>query len=210
MDRFKAAVVSSVFAFAFFGIGCASTGEKTLDSFSRTRANVSESRAQVGDTLTALRIMRMARGDGLKEAYQHYKKSVDKLEKSEVEAKQRALALKEQADTHIQEWEAEMKSVKDAQIKASLESRRQAVRSNFKLVQMYADDVSKAYGPFISGNKDIVQALSIDLSAAGISNLGPSMERVMDDGTALDQKLWSMQQSLDNIANGISPLGNMQ
>lgn len=187
--------------------GCASTGEKMADSFSRTRTNVAESRSQVSDTLTALRIVRMARGDGVKDAYKHYKKTVEDLEKAGEEAKRRALALKEQSDTHIQAWQAEMKQIKDPGIKGTMESRREAVASNFALVQMYSEDARQAYAPFISGNKDIVQALSIDLSPAALPGLGPSIERVEADGTALDQKLWMLQRALDNIANGVSPLG---
>ena len=187
--------------------GCASTGEKMADSFQRTRTNVAESRAQVNDTITALRIVRMSKGDGVKEAYKHYKKTVDDLDDAGGEAKRRALALKEQSDTHMEAWQEEQKRIKDPQIKATVESRRAAVRSNFSLVQMYSDDVRKAYEPFIASNKDLVQALSIDLSPAAVSALAASFDRVADDGTALDQKLWMLQRSLDNIANGQSPLG---
>jgi hypothetical protein len=203
----KLLLLVSVFALAAGTGGCASKGEKMVDSFSRTRTSVAESRAQVSSTLTALRIIRMARGDSLKEAYKHYKKSVDDLEKSEADAKRRALAFKEQGDTHLQSWQDEMKQLKDPAIKASVESRRDAVKSNFALVQMYTDDVRKAYEPFIAGNKDLVQALSIDLSPAALTGLAPSIDRVTDDGTALDQKLWMLQRALDNIANGASPLG---
>jgi len=30
---------------------------------------------------------------------------------------------------------------------------------------------------------------------------------VAESGTMLDQKLWMLQRALDNIANGVSPLG---
>src|SRR3954462_3469514 len=105
-------MVMFVSLLAFAG-GCAPTGEKMADSFSRTRTNVADSRAQVADTQTALKIVRMARGDGMKDAYKHYKKNVEDLEKAGAEAKRRALALKEQSDTHIQAWEEEQKHIKD-------------------------------------------------------------------------------------------------
>ena len=203
-------MMAALLGVAFFllpGGGCASTGEKMANSFQRTRTNVAESRGQVSDTLSALRIIRTARGDTVKDAYMHYKKSVGDLEKAGGEAKSRALALKEQSDTHMKAWQEEQKQIKDPAIKASLESRRSAVRSNFVLVQMYSDDVRKAYEPFISGNKDIVQALSIDLSPAGVSALAPSIDRVTGDGQALDQRLWMLERALNNIANGVSPLG---
>ena len=178
------------------------------NSFQRTRTNVAESRGQVSDTLSALRIVRTSRGEGIKDAYKHYKKSVADLEKAGGEAKGRALRLREQADTHIKAWQAEQKSIKDPAIKASVESRRSAVRSNFALVQMYSDDVRKAYEPFIGGNKDIVQALSIDLSPSRRLFAG-AVDRPGEPRTG---RRWTrscgcFSSALDNIAAGVSPLG---
>ena len=75
---------------------------------------------------------------------------------------------------------------------------------------MYADDVRKAYKPFLDGNQAIVQALSIDLSPTAVASLSSSIERVQADGEQLQVRLGMMQRAMDNIADGISPLGEMQ
>jgi hypothetical protein len=100
-----------------------------------------------------------------------------------------------------------MASIDDPNIKSSLESRRQAASTNFKLVRMYADDVQKAYEPFLKRNKQMVDALSIDLSPAALSSLAPSINQITSDGAMLKQKLTAMQHAMDNIANGVSPIG---
>jgi hypothetical protein len=100
-----------------------------------------------------------------------------------------------------------MASINDPTIKSSLESRRQAASTNFALVRMYADDVRKAYEPFVQRNKEMVQALSIDLSPAALNSLSPAIDRAMADGVTLEQKLAAMQHPMDNIANGVSPIG---
>jgi acyl-CoA reductase-like NAD-dependent aldehyde dehydrogenase len=201
----------AVVAVALSG-GCASKsqGEKMVESFSETRRTLAESRTHVGMTLTALQGVRTARPEDLERAFRHYKDSVVQLENEGRDAKGRAKAMKEEADAHVKQWQEEMETIKDSAIKASLESRREAVSRNFKLIQMYAQDVRKAYGPFLQGNKDIVQALSIDLSPAGVTSLATSLDRVMTDGKRLDERLWSMERALDNIANGMSPLGPMK
>ena len=205
-----------IFALAVFGLalggGCASKsqGEKMVKSFSETRRTLAESRAHVGMTLTALQSILTARPDDLEQAFRHYKDAVVRLENEGRDAKGRAKAMKEEADAHIKQWQEEMESIQDPAIKASLESRREAVSRNFKLIQMYAQDVRKAYGPFLQGNKDIVQALSIDLSPAAVTSLATSLDRVLSDGKRLDERLWSMERALDNIANGMSPLGAMK
>jgi hypothetical protein len=191
--------------------GCATKtqGEKTVQSFMQTRETLAGSRQQVALTQSSLANLRMQSPD-LKEAFRRYRDAVTQLEKEGADAKWRAQAMKERSDDHIKAWQEEMKTIKDPTIKASLESRQEAVRTNFKLIQMYAEDARKGFEPFLQGNKDIVQALSIDLSPAAISSLAPSIDQIIADGKALDNKLWSMQHALDNIANGLSPLGDMK
>ena len=203
--------VLAVFALAMGG-GCASKsqGEKMVESFSETRRTLGESRAHVGMAVVALQSIRTARPEDLEPAFRHYKDAVVQLENEGRDAKSRAKAMKEEADAHVKQWQEEMETIKDPAIKATLESRREAVSKNFKLIQMYAQDVRKAYGPFLQGNKDIVQALSIDLSPSAVNSLAASLDRVMTDGKRLDERLWSMERALDNIANGMSPLGPMK
>ena len=189
---------------------CATKGEKMVDSFGRTRERVGRAQARVDATLSALNAVRTARADNMKDAFRRYREEVRKLEQEGKDVKQRAVTFREEADAHIKQWQDEMKSVQDPMIRASLESRRDAVRTNFKLVQMYADDARKAYEPCLRRNKEIVQALSIDLSPAAIQSMGPAIDSVMADGDALKLKLTAMQHALGNMAGGMSPLGEMK
>lgn len=191
--------------------GCSSQtqGQKMVQSYSKTRDTLRDSETQVDITLAAMQHVRSTQGERVYDAYRQYKDAVDTLEKQAEDAAFRAKSMKEESDEHIRAWQEEMKSIKDPSIKASLESRRDAVRTNFKLIQMYADDVRKAYEPFLQGNRDIVQALSIDLSPAAMNSLAGSIDRVVADGQTLKQKIALMQIAMANIANGVSPLGEM-
>ena len=187
--------------------GCASQGEKMVQSYSRTRESVLEAQNQVRATVVAMNALRSTPPAALPDAFGRYKDAVSKLEREGADAKRRSVSMKEEMETHIRAWQKEMETIKDPSIKASLESRREAVRTNFKLVQMYSEDARKAYEPFLQGSQSIVQALSIDLSPAALDSLAPSMDRVAADGNALSQRISAIQRALDNIANGISPIG---
>src|SRR5678815_1532604 len=147
---------------------CATRGEKMVQSFGRTRERVAQAQGTVDKTLAALTNVRNARADNLAAAFRDYREAVDRLEQEGRDVKQRAVTMREEADAHVKQWQKEMESVKDPMIRASLESRREAVKTNFKLVKMYADDARKAYEPCLRRNKEIVQALSIDLSPAAV------------------------------------------
>jgi len=192
--------------------GCASKtqGEKTVESYSHTRETLSASRRQVALTTSSLTSLRTTPPGAMKDAFRRYRDAVGELEKEAADSKWRAQAMQEQSDAHIQAWKEEMSSIKDPTIKASVESRRDAVGTNFSLIRMYADDVRKAYEPFLQGNKDMVQALSLDISPAAINSLSAGIDKVVASGKALDDKLWSMEHAMDNVANGKSPLGGTQ
>jgi hypothetical protein len=194
---------------AMAGGGCssASKGEKMLQSFERTRSMLGEAQDDVDITLGSLHRLRMTDSADLKRAFTHYKSSVDGLEKAGKNSKWLTSSMKENADTNIAAWQEEMKEIKDPTITASLASRREAVRTNYKLLQMYADDARKSYEPFLRGNKDIVQALSIDLSPAAVTGLAESMDRLAGDGEMLKQRIAAMQNAMNNMANGVSAIG---
>jgi hypothetical protein len=178
-----------------------------VTSFGKTRTRVAQAQNVVDGTLGALNDIRTTPAEGLSEAFRRYKDSVGKLEQEGTDVKERAKTFREEADAHIKSWQKEMESVKDPMIRSSLESRRDAVKTNFKLIKLYADDARKAYEPCLRRNKEIVQALSIDLSPAAIKSLGPAIDSVMADGNTLKMKLAAMQHALNNISNGVSPIG---
>lgn len=192
--------------------GCApkSQGEKMLQSFADTRDVASTANRRVGRTMSYLYALQGADGNNISDAWRKYKDAVNELEVQDADTRFQAAGVKHAGDEHIKAWEKEMESIKDPQIKSTLQDRQKAVRTNFKLVQMYADDARMRFGPFLNGNKELVKALSIDLSPAAVAALGPSINKVMVDGASLNERLIALQQALDNIANGVSPLGMIE
>jgi Protein of unknown function (DUF2959) len=187
--------------------GCASTGEKAVESFETTKVTVNEAESQVDLTIRAMLRLRTAPAESIKDAFAQYKEDVVLLDEQGKKAKDRAQEMKEEADAHVKAWQTEMETIQDPQIKSTMESRRLAVKSNFQAVQMYADDARKAYEPFLKGNQQLVQAFSIDLSPAAVASLAPSIDKTLADGQMLKQRIEALQRALANIANGVSPLG---
>ena len=188
--------------------GCASPsqGEKMVQGYANTRQFLAETRGHVDVAMGSMESMRTLPAQQLKVAFARYRKSVSTLEQEEKDARFRASSMKEKHADHIRVWQEEMASVTDPSIKSSLESRREAVRTNFALVQMYADDVLKHYQPFLNSNRQIVKALEIDLSPATLASLSEPMDRVIAQGHALQQRLAASQRALDNMEAGISPI----
>src|SRR4029078_9414715 len=97
----------TMFAVAPAG-GCATQGEKMVQSFARTRESVSEAQRQVDTTLVSLQALRTAPASALKDTFRRYKDEVAKLEQEGADARFRAKAMQEEADMHVKAWEKEM------------------------------------------------------------------------------------------------------
>jgi hypothetical protein len=189
--------------------GCASSsgGEKTFETYARTRGMLATAQTDVDNTLAALNSLRITEPGNLNNAVRQYKDAVARLEKKRTEAKQLAAGMEENMDMNIITWQKEMDQIQDPEVKASVESRREAVRSNYQQVKMYAQDTRNAYEPFMKGNQDIIKALSMNLSPANVSTLGSAMDRTAANGKTLKDKIAAMQRAMDNIAKGQPPIG---
>ena len=203
-----AGVILAAAALACGGCSSSSGGQKTFDGFAKTRTNLAAAQNEIDQTLSNLNGMRITSPENLRNAFDQYKKSVDQLEQRGVDARRLAESMQENMTMNIRSWQKEVEEIEDPTIKASVESRREAVRTNYELVKMYPAEARNAYEPFLKGNQDIVKALSIDLSPAARSTLAASMDKTVADGNTLKQKIAAMQKALDNIAQGQSPVAN--
>ena len=204
------AVACGIVAAMALAGGCSSSsgGQKTFQSFTKTQSTLAAAQSDIDQTLANLNGLRITTPDNLNNAFKQYKQSVDQLEQRGKDAKQLAAAMQENMTMNIQSWQKEMETIQDPTVKASVESRREAVRTNYELVKMYASEARHAYEPFLQGNRDIIKALSIDLSPAARSSLAGSMDKTAADGKTLKQKIAAMQKAMDNIAQGRSPVEN--
>jgi len=202
-------VVSFVFALVLLA-GCASNkqtqGEKAVQSFESTRMHVADAQKQVDSTLASMGQFQYT--GNLNNAFQNYKAALAQLEESSEDAKWRAQAMRENQAKFVENWQKEMDKIQDPTLKSNMEARREAVKQNFAQVKAAAAEARQAYEPFIRGNKDIVQSLSVNLSPAMVPSLKPKMDQTTADGQVLKAKLAALQKQLDNIAHGQSASGN--
>jgi len=211
-DRKRSAVVWTIVAAAILAAaaGCSSStgGQKTFEGFTKTQGNLAAAQTEIDQTLASLNGVRITTPSNLDNAFRQYRDSVEKLKQRGVDAKRLSESMDENMTMNIKSWQKEMDTIQDPTVKASVESRRDAVKSNYSALKMYAQDARKAYEPFLKDNQDIVKALSIDLSPAARTSLGPSMDKAAADGRTLKQKIAAMQRAMDNIAQGLPPTGN--
>jgi chromosome segregation ATPase len=203
-------VVCTLAAFVLAGgVGCSSMsrGEKAYYGFANTQSLLSSAQQQVDATLSALHGMGMTDPTNLNNAYSQYKEEVKRLEQQGKDARKLASSMKENHDQTLMDWQKEMDTMQDPTVKASAESRKEAIKNNYEQLRMYAEDARKAYDPFLQTNKDIVKALGVNLSPATLTSLQSSIADADAKGKTLKEKLAAFQHAMDNVAKGQPPIG---
>jgi hypothetical protein len=186
-------------------VGCSSSsskasGGKVFEGYQRTQTRLDAAEKQVDTVLADMG--QLTYTGPIKTPFDNYKKSVDKLEEQGKDAKWRSETMTANAEQYISNWQKDVETVNDPTVKASLEARREAVRTNFGRIRAAADDVRKAYDPFMADHQAIVKALSIDTSSAAVPGLKPVMSRATANGKVLKDKLGVLRAELNKLQTG--------
>jgi hypothetical protein len=186
-------------------IGCSSKsratpGEKAVRNFNKTSYALIDAQQKIDKTLQAMDQFQFT--GNLQDQYRGYQKAVDDLEKCAKDAASLAKSMNENAPMYIEKWQKEMAAVKDPSVRASLEQRQEAVRSNVEALRASAGAAREAYEPFMAGLRDIEKALSINLSKGALPGLKPAMDKARADGKTLKARINVMQNQLSNMQQG--------
>jgi len=190
--------------------GCSSSGrvkesEKAVEGFQNMQKGITKAQQQVDATLASL--SQLQAGGDLQKSYKSFSSQKKDLQKTAEEAKKRSASMRENMEEYVQKWEKEMGDMNDPSVRATLESRRQAVRTNFQKVRDAGTAARDAYQPFMAQLDEIERALAVDLNPATVTGMKPAFDKAQANGATLKQKLTDIQTQLNNISAGLSPTG---
>jgi hypothetical protein len=202
----------SLFALFVAGlvVGCSSSGpapesKKAVEGFQKTRTAIADAQAKVDRTNAALD--QLAAGGDLQKSFKNYTSSVNDLEKTAQDARQRAERMRERVKEYESQWQTEIDAMEDPTIRAGSAERREAVRQNFQKVRDSAQAAREAYEPYMAQLQEIQRAMAIDLTPQNVSVMRPAFDKARQQGQTLKQRLSAMRADLDNITRGTSPTG---
>ena len=210
INRRPASLLGMALLIAALAGGCSSGGrapesKKAVEGFDKTREAITKAQGQVNSTNAALE--ELSAGGDLQKSFKRYTSSVADLEQSARDARQRATSMRERVKEYTDEWQKEIDTMQDPTIRAGLTERREAVRNNFENVRNSAQAARDAYEPYMAQLKEIQRALAIDLTPHNVSAMRPAIDKALQQGQSLKQKLAAMQMELDKIMRGTSPSG---
>lgn len=197
-------------AIAAFSSGCSSSGrmdesEKAIDSMTDVQDQLAVAKAKVTRVDAALD--GLTTGGDLQKEFSEYTDALDDLQSAVADAKEQGQEMRDHRKAYLDRWQEEADNMQNADVKASLDARRQKVADEFDKVHSLAEDVRTAYEPYMQDCLDIKKALSIDLTPEGAQALAPSITKAKAGGVTVIQKLDALSAEMDSAVGKMSPAG---
>jgi hypothetical protein len=174
---------------------------KAVESFKDTRKHLANASKQVGATNDSLRKLTTASGGDLRSMYNKFVDNVKETQDMAEGARKRAENMRANSERYTAQWQKEMSTISDAELRRMSEQRAAAARTEFDRVRSAAAEVKAAYAPYRQGLQDVQQYLANDLTAAGVQSIGSKADDTIRKGEALQQRISDLQRELDSLAS---------
>jgi len=204
----------SVFAVAaVFATGCASHSSssknynkagKTSTSLQETAVSIDKGEVQIDAVLVALSDLVNNPGDDIKPQFKQFEGAMDKLEALAKDVREQATAMQEQGAAYFQQWEADLVTIEDENIRSRSTGRKNTVAARFDRVRSSYAVTNAAFTPFMSRLADVRTALTTDLTSGGLSSVRAAADRADSDATPLREALRQLSADFKHLGLSLS------
>lgn len=211
MPKFK--LLALVVLIIGFAAACAHTGRvaestKTVVGINEMTKQLNLSQAEVEKVIVALDELVVA--NDLQMAFKNYTKSVRSIQAARKRDKAQRDSLQAKNRQYMAKWQMELETIKDEDVKAALEQRKEKVIASFENIRTVLDDLRESYQPLLTNVLEIRKALALDLNSSGVQSLASSMNKAKGQAEIVKQKITIARQELDQLAVSLSPTVEMK
>jgi len=140
-----------------------------------------------------------------RKAFKAFAKSVDQVEKSRNKAAKRAADVKAAGAAYFKQWEKELATVNNPEIRALAEKRKAQLNEIFTRVGPLLQQAKTDFDPFLSNLKDLRTFLSQDLTIAGVDAARDIIKKTREHGVSLQKSLDDLLAEMNSVAAQITP-----
>lgn len=196
-------------AIAALVFGCATTGTKHVDKlgagFDDFRNEVINMKKAVNHSMGLLDQTVEDADKDPRKAFKEFSKSLDQIEKARQKADKRAADVKAAGDTYFKEWEKQLASMNNPEIRQVAEERKEKLNEIFGNLGPLVEQTNNDFDSFFSDLKDLRAFLSQDLTIAGVDAAKGIIENTRESGDKVDQSLDDLITDMNSINAAITP-----
>ena len=190
--------------------GCASpSGYKQAD---KTGAGIAEFRDEIVNgkkaidaTMKSLSDIAATANTDPRKPYEQFAKNVANLESTATKIRKRAQDMQAQGQAYFKQWETELATVDNAEIRGLAEQRKAKLQETFESIRKYSDPLKAQFDPWMSDLKDLQKYLSNDLTIAGVDAAKNQFKKTTSSGMEVQKAMDALVAEANTIAATITP-----
>ena len=204
----------SVFiAVTAFTAGCSSSPSssknyhkagKTSTSLQETAVSIDKGEVQIDAVLVALSDLVNNPGSDLKPQFKQFEASVDKLSALAKDVREQAAAMQAKGAAYFQQWDADLATIQDEDIRSRSTERKNAVAARFDRVRSSYAVTNAAFVPFMSRLTDVRTALTTDLTSGGLGSIRGAADQAKADAVPLRNALRQLSSDFKYLGLSLS------
>jgi len=189
--------------------GCATSGYKQAD---KTGAGIAEFRDEIVNgkkaidaTMKSLSDIAAAANTNPRKPYEQFAKNVADLESTAAKIHKRAQDMQAQGQSYFKQWEAELATVNNPEIRGLAEQRKAKLQQTFESIRQYSEPLKAQFGPWMSDLKDLQKYLGNDLTIAGVDAVKNQFKKATSSGMEVQKSMDALVAEANTIAATITP-----
>jgi len=190
-------------------IACEAAGPKRIDTATASMSDTKDMLTRGGTEVTGALAAAEAIGvtPDLKASYESFSKSLETLEKTADQVRDRWASLTAKAQTYTDTWQKEADLLKSEAARTAAATRRDSFTARITAIRTSMGEVKTSYEGFVADMSDIHVLLANDLTADGIKSVKPLLAKAKKDADTVQAKATAATKLLeDAIASSATTL----
>jgi hypothetical protein len=134
-----------------------------------------------------------------------FSREVQRLQAESIRVRSRSQAIQARGDAYFQNWQENLASVKDPQVRALADERRPQLQDCFARIKMGSQKAGEAFRPFLAGLRKLQNALETDAGSVGAQSTRELIRSTREQGGKVEQALTGIGQELDAMTALVTP-----
>src|SRR5688572_14079077 len=167
-----ALAIAALATAALFG-GCGTTSgykqaDKTGAGIAEFRDEIVNGKKAIDATMKSLSDIAATANTDPRKPFEQFSKDVANLESTAAKIHKRAQSMQEKGQAYFKQWEAELATVNNPEIRSLAEQRKAKLQETFESIRKYSEPLKAQFDPWMSDLKDLQKYLSNDRTIAGV------------------------------------------
>lgn len=179
--------------------------DKVGSGIAEFRDDILDIKKAVDTTIASLdQVVTQAAVDPRK-AYKQFEKNIPRIESAAKTAKKHGEAMRSKGQSYFQQWEKQMASVNDPDIRKMTEDRKARLQTSFDNIKKTTEPAREQFDSWLSDLKDLQKYLSQDITINGIEAAEKLIAKTKSEGLAVQQTLDKVITQLNTVVATITP-----